>query len=45
MVFFFGMAAGVAPALQSILKVSSSYYGGTLIFLKFPLMSQPRFIH
>ena len=32
---------GVDPALQSILKASSSYYGGTLIFLEFLLMSQP----
>ena len=33
--------AGADPALQSILKASSSYYGCTLIPLKSPLMSQP----
>ena len=31
--------AGVDPALQSILKASSSYYEYTLISLKFLLMS------
>ena len=34
---------GVGPALQLILKASSSYNGCTLIFLKSLLMSQPLF--